>query len=161
MGAVAVFDYSGALTPQTGVPGWIVRYPEFLSVATSAFPTGVSEAQARGFWNEATLYHKNDGTGPVVDPVAQQTLLNMVTAHIAVIAVRISRDQETAFVVGRVSGAQGSVSASLDNQYPPGSPQWWQQTQYGSSYWAATGTYRSAIYVPGPRRIMDPPYLPR
>jgi hypothetical protein len=111
LGAIATFDYSGANTAATGVSGWIVRYPEFLKVATSAFPTGVTEPQGQAFWNEACIYWANDGTGPCPDAAAQQTFLNMATAHIAAIAVRISRDQEMGFVVGRVSGSQGSVSA--------------------------------------------------
>ncbi len=148
MGAIAVFDYSGADSATTGVPGWIVRYPEFLSVNTTAYPAGVTAAQALGFWNEACMYHSNDGTGPVQDLVSQGTLLNMVTAHVAAIAVRISGDQETAWAVGRVASAgQGSVSSTL-SMSDETSADWWKQTQYGAAYWKATNRYRSAIYVP-------------
>ena len=41
---------------------------------------------------------------------------------------------------------QGSVNASFDNSYPPGTVSWYQQTKYGSDYWNATKAYRTARY---------------
>jgi len=63
MGVVVQFNYAA----------WAARYPDFAAVD----PTLVSL-----YFNEATLYARNDGGGPVCDSGVQSTLLNMLTAHI-------------------------------------------------------------------------------
>jgi hypothetical protein len=134
MGAVATFDYGA----------WIARYPEF---------TPVWESLANDYFAEATLYHANDGTGPVRDVGQQLLLLNMLTAHIAQLNKTCDDDDGSAQLVGRITNAsEGSVSVAVENDYPPGTAQWYQQTRYGSAYWAATAGYRTAHYVPGFRR---------
>lgn len=130
MGVVAAFDYTV----------WSARYPEF---------SNVTSAQALAFWNEGTLYHANDGTGPVQDVTQQQTLLNMLAAHIAMISVGTAA-QPASGLVGRVSSAnQGSVSVSVENAGVPGTAAWFVTTVYGFSYWQATTTYRTMHYRPG------------
>lgn len=136
MGAVAIFSYAK----------WIARYPEFAAV---------SEGTAAGYFGEACIYHCNDGTGPVCDPNAQLALLNMMTAHIAArYAIRAGKLANP--LVGRIASAtEGSVTVSVEDDYEPGSDQWYQQTPYGSDYFAATTPYRTALYRAPPGRNFD------
>lgn len=137
MGVVVSFDYNA----------WLARYPEF---------SAVTQPTAQAYFNEATIYQRNDGGGPVSNATIQLTLLNMLTAHIA---ARYSQSQGEAqpgqpkdanSPVGRVSDITvGSVSVRTENDYPPGSAQWFQQTKYGSDWWQATAIYRTMRYVPG------------
>jgi len=134
-----VFDYDT----------WVGRYPEF-----SPIDPGLAQA----YFNEATLYHRNDATGPVRDPINQQTLLFMVTAHIAEL-YRVEGDRAVNPLVGRIGSAtQGSVTLSTELDMPAGTPQWWSQTKYGLSYWSATAVYRTMHYRSVPMRIFDPFY---
>lgn len=123
MGVVAAFDYAK----------WVARYPEFASV---------DQALVGELFNEATIYHANDGSGPVNNVEIQRQLLGMIVAHLVKTGVTVN-GQAPSGLVGRISAAtEGSVSVSVDNPYPPGSAQWFQQTPYGSNYLAATRGYR-------------------
>jgi len=124
MGVTVVFDYDA----------WIARYPEF---------TQVDEPTAQAYFNEATLFHANDGSGPVLDQTVQQTLMNMMTAHIAAINSPDQFGNSPSPLVGKLqSVGQGSVNASV--LYNPTNPeQWYAQTKYGAAYWAATAIYRT------------------
>lgn len=121
------------------------RYPEFASL---------SDDTLTGYFGEASIYHCNDGTGPVCDPNVQLTLLNMMTAHIAA-RYAIINGKAASPIVGRISNAsEGSVSVGTQNDYPPGTAQWYQQTKYGSDYWIATSPYRRFLYrAPEPRNF--------
>ncbi len=131
MGAQITFDPAA----------WKARYPEF---------TAVSDAQAQRYFDEATLYCRNDGGGPVPNAATLTTLLNMLTAHIAAIYSLPSGGPKPANAPpGQVINAsEGSVSVQFQNNYAPGTAQWYQQTKYGSSYWAATSIYRRFRYIP-------------
>lgn len=132
MGVIVNFDYNS----------WLVRYPEF-GVSGAQF---VSPQLAQAYFDEATSYQANNGAGPVSDPGLQLRLLNMLTAHIAALNVTGSSP-----LVGRINTAsEGSVSVGAENNYPPGTPQWYQQTKYGAAWWAATAQYRTMRYRPGP-----------
>jgi hypothetical protein len=132
MGAVATFDYDA----------WLALYPEF---------SNVTEDQADLSFDLATLFLRNDGTGPVCAVSAQLSLLNMLTAHIAFIGYGDSKSGGATGLVGRISGAtEGSVSVQTENQYPPGSAQWFQQTKYGAMFWQATAAFRTFRYRIGP-----------
>lgn len=129
---------------------WIARYPEF---------TLVEEPLATEYFTEATLYWRNDGTSLCSTIDLQSMFLNMITAHIAWLnALRdasgnpsTTGTQIAPSLVGRISAAsEGSVSVSTENSYPSGTDQWWQQSKYGSAFWAATAQYRTARYLPGP-----------
>lgn len=134
MGAVATFSFIA----------FAARYREFATLDTTL---------AESYFAEASLYHANDGTGPVRDPAQQALLMNMVTAHIAALNALDDDSDPKSPLVGRISNAsEGSVSVAVQNDYPPGTAQWWQQSKYGSSYWAATAGYRTMRYRPGPRR---------
>jgi len=133
-GGVVAFSYSG----------WSTRYPEL------AF--SVSQPLAQMYFNEAQLYCDNTPTSSIRDasPGGQrEMLLNMVTAHIAALNAPLN-SQESSPLVGRISNAtQGSVSVAAQNDYPPGTVQWFQQTKYGAAFWTATAQYRTMHYVPG------------
>jgi hypothetical protein len=141
MGAIATFNFTA----------FVAAYPEFAAI---------SSAQGQAFWDLGTLYWPNDGTGPVCDQTTQTNLLNMMTAHIA--WLKAPRDaagnpaesgQPASAIVGRITSAnQGSVSVSAENQYSPGTEQWYQQTRYGSAFFAATAAFRTARYLGSGRR---------
>jgi hypothetical protein len=136
MGAVASFNGSA----------WMARYPEFRHV-----PLTLVES----YFAEAGLYHSNDGSGPVRDAGQQLLLMGMVTAHIAALYARNEDGEAASPLVGRITNAsEGSVSVQTQSDYPPGSAQWWQQSKYGASYWAATSGYRTMHYRPGRGRFL-------
>lgn len=139
MGVVVSFDYTA----------WVARYPEFSTV---------TEGLATQYFTEATLYHRNDGGGPVGNSAMQSLLLNMLTAHICKLNATINGVAPSP-LIGRINTAsEGSVSVATENSYPPGTVQWYQQTQYGSSYWAATAQFRSMHYRAPMQRNFDPLY---
>lgn len=128
---------------------WAARYPELSS--------SVSTQLYAAYWGEATIFHSNNGNGPVADINQQLALLNMVVSHIATRYANINGVAPSPTQPpGRISSAtEGSVSASFDFTVPPGSAQWWNQTKYGSDYWLAMAPYRTMHYRPayGRRRL--------
>lgn len=127
---------------------FITRYPEFASPG-GAQP--VSSDLYDAYFSEATVYQANNGAGPVSNATTQITLLNMLTAHIAALNTASAAGVPASPIVGRVNSAsEGSVSVGAENNYPPGTVQWYQQTKYGSAWWAATAQYRTMRYRPGP-----------
>lgn len=123
---------------------WVLRYPEF---------QGVTEPMAQAYFDEATIYHRNDGNGPVTDDAQQLLLLNMVTAHIAQRYAIIAGIAPSP-LVGRISNAsEGSVSVAVEGfTGVPGTQQWWFQSKYGADYWYATAPFRGLQYRRGPSR---------
>lgn len=120
---------------------FIARYPEF---------SDVSEQTAAAYFSEATLYCDNTGAGPITNDSTRAVLLNMLVAHIAVLAARDSQQ------VGRISSfSEGSVSGSIEGP-PAGSGAWYQQSKYGAAYWQATVQYRRHRQFPASPRVMDP-----
>jgi len=138
--AVVAFDYSL----------WVARYPEF---------SGVAQPLAQMYFTEATLYLNNTDSSIVCDgaPGGERAmLLNMLTAHIAAMNSG-PNGQPASQLVGRIATAtEGSVSVGTQNDYPPGTVQWYQTTKYGAAFWAATAKYRTMHYVVSPGRPMDP-----
>ncbi|MDB5777605.1 MAG: hypothetical protein JWP38_3738 [Herbaspirillum sp.] len=131
MGGTVVFNYAT----------WAVRYPE-LAVS-------VAQPLAQEFFNEAQMYCDNTPTSIVCDLTQRTTLLSMMTAHIAALNAPIG-GQPASPLVGRISSAsEGSVSVQTQNDYPPGTVQWFQQTKYGSAFWATSAQFRSMQYVAG------------
>lgn len=134
---------------------WVQRYPEF---------AGVGQALAQAYFDEAGLYCANSITNPALSVLP--TLLNMLTAHIAWLNAPRNGFGQPANngapappLVGRISSAtEGSVSVQTDNQYEPGTPQWYQQSRYGAAYWAATAGYRTAHYIANPTIVGAPIY---
>jgi hypothetical protein len=137
MGVQIAFNYQA----------WVARFPEFADVA---------QPLVQEYFNEATIFHANDGSGPVGNPTQQTTLLNLVTAHICKINAPL-RGEPAPDVVGRVSNAsEGSVSVGLTMDLPPGSAQWWNQTKYGAAYWNASAPFRMMRYRGGRQRNFNP-----
>lgn len=142
MGVSVAFDYAA----------WVATYPEFGYIA---------EPQAAAYFDIATIYLRNDGTGPVQSAAIQSRLLNMLTAHIAKLSAPPPGGTQPDGTVGRISDAtEGSVSVSTEFPMTEESA-WFQQTQYGASYWQATTAYRRGMYIPGPKRVMNPPFAGR
>lgn len=112
----------------------------------------LSDDQATQYFNLATAIHRNDGGGPVVVAAQQTNLLNLITAHMVALFAPKANGAAASPLVGRISDAtEGSVSVSVQNEYPPGTAQWFQQTQYGSMYWVASAPFRTMRYIPNPR----------
>lgn len=127
---------------------WVVRYPELAG--------SVSPQLAAAYFAEAELYCDNTPGSIVSNETRRSLFLNMLVSHIAQLNAPIN-GQSSQTLVGRITSAsEGSVSVSVESTSLPGSAQWYQQTKYGAAYWAATAPYRTAKYVPGPQRIMDP-----
>ena len=135
---VVVFDYTT----------WAARYPELSA--------SVASQLAQQYFYESTLYCDNSAVSIVPFTDASGTpiramLLNMLTAHIAQLNAPMN-GAASPQLVGRIASAgQGSVNVSIQNDYPPGTPQWFQQTKYGAAFWAATQQFRTMQYVPAPR----------
>jgi hypothetical protein len=129
---------------------WVARYPEFAG--------SVNSTQAGELFAEATIYHRNDGGGPVRNAAAQTVFLNMMVAHLAQLYFGTSANPASANdPVGRVTTAgQGSVSAGFDTGVPPGTAAWFDQTKYGFAYWRATAIFRTMRYIPGHPRPVSP-----
>lgn len=128
MGVVVAFD----------PVAWAARYPEF---------SYVTAAQATGYFNEATMLHRNDGGGPVSNAALQLTLLQMLTAHIAAKNAALANGQPASSLVGRISSAsEGSVSVSTSLN-TPAAAEWLSQTKYGLDYWEYTRQYRTFRFL--------------
>ena len=134
MAVIVAFNYAS----------WIARYPEF---------AGVSEPTAQEYFNEATIYHANNGGGPVATAVLQSALLNMLTAHIAARYATVGGVAPSS-LVGRIASAtQGSVTVAADYGTTTSEQEaWYNQTKYGADYWRATAQFRTFRNVIGPPR---------
>ncbi len=144
MGVIVAFDYNA----------WIARFPEFTAT--------VSAPLATEYFNDATMYLANDGSGPIQVAAVQSRLLNLLTAHIAAMNAAGSSP-----LVGRISSAsEGSVSVGTEYSASEAAA-WFLQTKYGAQYWQATSSLRQMRYVAGPRATplnggggYPPGYLP-
>jgi Protein of unknown function (DUF4054) len=134
--AVVVFDYAG----------WALRYPELAYI---------SQPLAQAYFSEAGLYCDNTASSPITDdaPGGQRAMfLGMLTAHIATLNSPSAAGIPASPLVGRISDAtEGSVSVRTQNDYPPGTVQWFQSTRYGAAFWAASAVFRTMQYFPRPR----------
>jgi hypothetical protein len=136
LGVVVTFDYSA----------WKARYPEFATVP---------QATVEDYFVQATLYHADDGSGPVCNASQQLSLLGLLTAHIAQLNYLASSQPVATgspqLVGGIQSASEGTVSVNTKLDVPQAA-QWFAQTKYGLSYWQATAGFRTMRYsVPAPR----------
>ncbi len=137
MGVVVQFDFEA----------FKAAYPEM---------SGLGATLATEYWNVATGMHANDGSGPINNAPRQQSLLFMLTAHIAALFAPRGPDGNPAAsgasasdVVGRVTSAsEGSVSVSTEAMtgFNTAQAQWLAQTRYGALYWASTAMFRTFNY---------------
>ena len=131
---------------------WTSRYPEFAQT---------SPATAALWFNEATVYCRNDGGGPVADTNTQTAILWALTAHIATLSGALQANGAPSGLVGRVSSAtEGTVSVQTDMSGIPGSAAWFAQTSYGLNAWQMMAQFRTMRYrAPCQRRFNSfPPY---
>ena len=134
------------------------NYAEFQQQFPEFFPAGGTQAQAQiqGYFNQATLYLSNDDCSIVQDATpggARDTILNLITAHVAAIFGGVNGQAPTG-LVGRVaSAAQGSVNVATSLDGLPGAAAWWSQTPYGLAAWQALAPYRTARYRASPGRF--------
>jgi Protein of unknown function (DUF4054) len=143
-------DLTGAILPLTYVLGgsgtsWVVSNTQTVGSETM-MTTGVVQA---AFARACTL-QDNTGAGPPFDSSTQTDLMNLLTAHIAVLNTNLLNGAPASTIVGRITNAtQGSVSVAAQLDVPAGSAQWYQQTRYGAEYWTKCARFRTALYFPG------------
>jgi hypothetical protein len=144
MGVTVAFNYAA----------WVALFPEFASPGGSTPVTPVLGTQ---YFLMATMVHRNDGGGPVNDPVQQANLLNLLTAHMAALMASPAGAASASPLVGRISqAAEGSVNVSVE--LPTNMPMasgFFTQTKYGFMYWTASQPYRTARYLPNNRNPVN------
>lgn len=133
---------------QFDAAAFVVRFPEFATVASTALTA---------YFNESTLVLDNTIASPVQQIEQRTPLLWLLTAHLAALNSGVN-GKAPSQLVGRINSAsEGSVSVGTDNGPPSLSAAWFQQTKYGSEYWQLTVSFRSARYVRGfPQRPIFP-----
>lgn len=128
VGVVVQFNYAN----------WIALFPEFASIPQA---TVTDE-----YFPLATVFHRNDGGGPVPTAALQSSYLNMMTAHIAALLGTVN-GVASSTIVGRIASAsEGSVSVSADFPLSNPSQAWYATTKYGAMYYQATRPYRTIRY---------------
>jgi hypothetical protein len=151
-----VFDYAR----------WTAQFPELSGISSAAILSTDASGNPYGFWSDATMFIKNDGTGPIDDPVMQANLLYLTTAHLAFMRSQRTNGVPTTGgtepappLVGRInSAAEGSVNVATEmpDQLPAAA--WWNQTPYGAEVWAMMKPFRTMRYAPNlRRRAYNPP----
>lgn len=128
-----------------------VFVPVDFKAAYPMFAT-LSDPQLNEAFSLATIYLRNDGSGPVRTVPAQTSLLYMLTAHISQIMYGVNGEPPSG-IVGRISSAsEGSVS--VGTEWPTtANNAWFLQTPFGANFWQATAAYRMVHYFPGPTRF--------
>ena len=133
------------------VADWRVRFPEF---------SNVSDDEVNDCFTDATMILDNtDASLAPCDPATYLPRLRYLwhlTAHLAQLYFG-STVQAQSRVVGRISSAgQGSVNMSAEYNGPQAAS-WYNQTQYGATYWNMTRQLRTFQYVPGMSGPACPP----
>ncbi len=138
MGVIVTFDFTA----------WSALFPQF--VTTTPTYTALTSTQVTTLILPlASQYCRNDGGGPVCDPTNQTALLNLMVAHVAQLLFG-SSTQPLSALVGRIdSASEGSVSVHAEMPSTPAAA-WFNQTVYGSAWWAMMSPYRTARYIPHP-----------
>ena len=127
-----------------------LRYPEF---------SAVDETLLGLYFNEATLYLRNDGSSVVKDIPVRMMLLNMLTAHICELNNALSA-RGSQPLVGRISSVgEGAVNVKADMDSPSAQNDWLNQTKYGAALLAAMRScgLLSIRMFPGPSIITTYP----
>lgn len=129
---------------------WLQMFPEFDGT--------VNSVQAQLYFDQAVLFHRNDGTGPVEKEDEQLRLLNLLTAHFAQVMAGSTVAPATPLIGPITNASEGSVSVSTDGVKIPGAYAWLATTKYGVLYWGAIQGFINMRYrVPMPRQFA-PPY---
>ena len=139
---------------------WAGQYPEFNAMEPDV---------AQGFWNEACLLFRNDGTSPECDPVMRSELLGLLAAHCASIFAQSPWGRGGgaggATLTGVItSKSVGGVSVGSSGIFPgvSGTQAWYMLSPYGMKAWKLMASYRAFHYEPGPQRFPNQywPYYP-
>lgn len=121
---------------------FLLRFPAF---------QGLSAALLQLYFNEACVLLDPTDSSVVKDATVRQSLLYLLTAHIAQVNQGLTAScggQSSQALVGRVTSAsQGSVSVSTDFGSVTSAQAWYAQTPYGAQYWVMSAKYRSLRYV--------------
>lgn len=140
---------------------WVALYPEFSAVGATL---GAS------YFTRASFLCGNEPCNPAnATPGMLQSLLYLLTSHIAWLnaprdasGVPASTGQPASPIVGRINTAsEGSVSVGADmGDANAGSPSqaYYLTTKYGTEYWYATASIRTARYVAQPTIVPGPVY---
>ena len=112
----------------------------------ATYPTfKAADAQLELWFVEAGMLINNTPQSCIKSLVEREVLMFLLMAHFAELQARVEAGNSA---VGRLASAsEGSVSVSFDNGSSTLSSAWYQQTPYGSKYWAMTARYRSFLYV--------------
>lgn len=131
-------------------PGIVTFDPDAFKTAFPAFAT-VSDGVLTANFNLATLYLNNSYCSVVQDEPTRAQLLNLATAHITALLNGVN-GEPAAGTVGRISSAtQGSITVQTEFKTDSEAAAFWNQTTWGSMFWAATAIYRTFRYVSGSR----------
>ena len=109
---------------------FLAMYPQFQNVYTPE--------QLGTFFNVACMICDNTENSLVKDLTERKTLLYLLVCHIATL-----QERGTAIVGTITSASKGGVSVSL--QPYTNNPNWYTQTQCGSTYWLLTQKYRTGM----------------
>lgn len=137
------------------VHGIVVFVPADFKAAFPAFAT-VADGALQMSFSIATLMLNNSCGSRVCDANLRESLLNLLTAHIAALTYG-QNGQPAPGVVGRISEAtEGSVSVSaVMNTANQKGKDFYVQTQWGALYWESTARFRQALYIPAPVTCAD------
>ncbi|HUW10058.1 MAG TPA: DUF4054 domain-containing protein [Anaerolineae bacterium] len=126
------------------------QYPEFAGLATASLTS---------CFNTATLFCNNTDQSVVQDTTVRTNLLWLLTAHIAKLTLGTNDGagniRNPTDLVGRIEVAkEGSVDVRTDMGPSSATAAWYNQTQYGAMYFAASVRYRGLFYVPKQPTVM-------
>lgn len=142
-----------AIVPCSNTPP-VLGIVQFVAAEfNAAWPefAGLSVQQEQNAFNLASLFLANTCQGRVFNAQLRQTLLYMLTAHIAFLNSGTNDGAGNITpppgIVGRINTAtQGSVSVGAEMVTTADST-FYMQTKYGAQFWAATARFRTAIYI--------------
>jgi hypothetical protein len=124
-------------------PEWFAAlFPEFASVATPRVQLAFTTAGTLCDNTPASVITDWSPKG------VRASCLAYLTAHVLALAGLGAGNDSRSGLVGRIASAsQGSVSVSVDMPANPNGA-WFNQTQYGATYWQMTAPFRLFMYVP-------------
>ena len=123
----------------------------------------VTDAQAQGWFDDATLIFANNTQNPAWSACVLKPLLYLLTAHIAFLeaprdgnGVPAATGQPASPIVGRINSAsEGSVSVGAEWSGKGGPTQdWYLQSTYGARFWASTAQFRTFQYAAQPTVVI-------
>jgi hypothetical protein len=135
-----VFDYDE----------FVIKFPEFMPL---------SEELLAGYWAQAGMLFRNDATSSEQDPVIRREILDLLTAHCAVLFAPppVGRGGGGSSALGGVltSKSVNGVSVGSSGVFPgmSGTQAWYMLSSYGQKAWMMTRAYRTFHYLPGPQRF--------